>query len=241
MLGGAALLTPWRALGFDEGAALKINLLDYDGGNPDPRPGAWRKLLLEVEKRTSILIDPELGLVRADADELFSSPFLVWTGDSAFLALSEAQREGLRVFIESGGFLLIDGADEGDGFDLAVRAELAEIAPSALSAVAQDHVIFQSFYILERPWGRLDKSSVLEAVDINGRLAVVYTPNDLQGAWARDELGNPLFELSPGGDAQRDLAFRFGINLVMYAMCIDYKADQVHIPFILKRREWRLE
>ena len=45
----------------------------------------------------------------------------------------------------------------------------------------------------------------------------------------------------PGGSPQRELSFRMGINLVMYALCVNYKADQVHIPFILKRRKWRVQ
>ena len=45
----------------------------------------------------------------------------------------------------------------------------------------------------------------------------------------------------PGGDTQRELAFRLGINLAMYALCLDYKTDQVHVPFILRRRQWQSE
>ena len=45
----------------------------------------------------------------------------------------------------------------------------------------------------------------------------------------------------PGGERQRELAFRLGINLAMYALCLDYKTDQVHVPFILRRRQWQSE
>ena len=44
-----------------------------------------------------------------------------------------------------------------------------------------------------------------------------------------------------GGERQREMAFRLGINLAMYALCLDYKADQVHVPFILKKRRWKVE
>ena len=61
----------------------------------------------------------------------------------------------------------------------------------------------------------------------------------LAGAWARDNFGQWEHEVYPGGDGQRELAFRLGINLAMYALCLDYKTDQVHVPFILRRHQWR--
>ena len=54
-------------------------------------------------------------------------------------------------------------------------------------------------------------------------------------AWAVDADGRPLAAVVPGGARQREMAYRFGINLVMYAFTGNYKADQVHIPAILER------
>jgi hypothetical protein len=71
---------------------------------------------------------------------------------------------------------------------------------------------------------------------LQGRLSVVLSLNDLQGAWARDSFGAWEFDVVPGGESQRERAFRLGINIAMYALCVDYKDDQVHIPFIMKRR-----
>ena len=73
----------------------------------------------------------------------------------------------------------------------------------------------------------------------DGRLVIVYSQNDLAGAWARDNFGQWEHEVYPGGDGQREMAFRLGINLAMYALCLDYKTDQVHVPFILRRRVWQ--
>jgi len=66
---------------------------------------------------------------------------------------------------------------------------------------------------------------------------VLLSVDDLGGAWARDSLGNWEHMVTPGGEPQRELAFRLGVNIVMYALCVDYKDDQVHVPFILKRRK----
>ena len=59
--------------------------------------------------------------------------------------------------------------------------------------------------------------------------------NDWAAAWALDDAGRPLYPVVPGGERQRELAFRFGINLIMYTLTGNYKADQVHLPAIMKR------
>ena len=53
------------------------------------------------------------------------------------------------------------------------------------------------------------------------------------------DFGNHDFMCEPGGERQRELAFRMGVNLVMYSLCLDYKTDQVHVPFIMRRRRWK--
>ena len=54
-------------------------------------------------------------------------------------------------------------------------------------------------------------------------------------AWAVDGNGRPMFAVVPGGEQQREWAFRFGVNLVMYALTGNYKTDQVHVPALLER------
>ena len=73
----------------------------------------------------------------------------------------------------------------------------------------------------------------------SGRAVIVYSQNDLGGAWARDRFGQWVHDVVPGGETQREHAFRLGVNLAMYALCLDYKADQVHVPFIMRRRMWQ--
>ena len=59
--------------------------------------------------------------------------------------------------------------------------------------------------------------------------------NDGAGAWAVDPQGRSAFAVVPGGEPQREMAMRFGVNLVMYALTGNYKSDQVHVPAILER------
>jgi hypothetical protein len=107
---------------------------------------------------------------------------------------------------------------------------------STLQVVPRGHVLHKSFYLLDRHGGRLLVKPWVEAQTLDGRLAVVYSQNDLGGAWARSELGEWEYPCTPGGEAQREVAFRWGVNLAMYALCTDYKDDAVHLPFILRRR-----
>ena len=109
--------------------------------------------------------------------------------------------------------------------------------PSApLQPVARDHVVHKSFYLVDRQGGRVLVKPWIEGQSLDGRLAVVYSQNDLGGAWARTELGDWEYPCTPGGEPQRETAIRIGVNLAMYALCTDYKDDAVHLPFILRRR-----
>jgi hypothetical protein len=137
---------------------------------------------------------------------------------------------------------VIDNAEarEGGGFDKSARDFVRALMPrQTLTKLPADHVIYKSFYLVPSPVGRVVIAQYLEAIEVDKRVLLVYSQNDLAGAWARDNFGRWEHDVYPGGETQREMAFRTGINLVMYALCLDYKSDQVHVPFILKRRKWR--
>jgi hypothetical protein len=64
---------------------------------------------------------------------------------------------------------------------------------------------------------------------------IIIGGNDWAAAWAVDAQGRPLADVTPGGDEQREMAYRFGINVVMYALTGNYKTDQVHASALLER------
>ncbi|MBX3252219.1 MAG: DUF4159 domain-containing protein [Myxococcales bacterium] len=232
---GAATPTLVSALG--EGTRVAILGVDA-GGLDEPRPMARRRLAWEVRKRTSIETALQPDRARLDDPRIFESPFLYWSGDRAFPPLSEGEVVGLRRFLELGGFLFVDDASpDAPGFDASVRRELARALPrDRLRPLPRDHTIFRSFFLVSRPVGRVRGPTELEGVTLGDRLAVVLSRHDVGGALARDNLGNWQHPVTPGGDAQRELATRLAVNLVMYALCLDYKDDQVHAPFIMRRR-----
>jgi hypothetical protein len=239
---GAGCLVAGRAA-FALGEASKFRLLRLRLPDlPDPRPTAWRRLAWELERRTSLVTVPEPALLPIASPELFRYPLAILAGDRAFAMPSEADTVRLRRYLTFGGCLLVDSAEgrAGGAFDGAVRKLLARVLPGDLPRrVPEDHVLWKSFYVLGEPAGRVRASLVLEGVERDRRLAVIYTQNDLGGAMARDGFGRWEHDVVPGGEEQRERAFRFAVNLVMYALCLDYKTEQAHIDFIMRTRRPR--
>jgi hypothetical protein len=235
LLGGAR-----PALAIGDRSRLRLARLHL-GDLPNPRPSALRRLAFELVRRTSLeTADPVE--VRATDNDLFRYPFLVLSGDRGFVQPADADVIRLRRYLTFGGFLLVDSAEgrAGGSFDESVRRLLARVLPGDLpERVADDHVVWKSFYVLRTVAGRILAAPYLEAVVRDRRLAVVYTQNDLGGALARDGFGRWEHEVIPGGEGQREQAFRFAVNVVMYALCMDYKTEQAHIEFILRTRRPR--
>ncbi|HEY2735079.1 MAG TPA: DUF4159 domain-containing protein [Polyangiales bacterium] len=217
--------------------AVELRVLNYDGGNSLPRPNAVKRLLWEVRQRTSVETKLEAPRVRFSEPSVFEGPLLYFTGDRAFPLFSEAEVQGFRRFVDFGGAVSIDDASpEDSGFDGSVRREIARaFGGQALVRLPDAHVLFRSFYLVQRPVGRVEGPDYLEAIERGGRAAVVYSRHDLGGAYERDNLGNYSHAVTPGAERQREMAFRLGVNMVLYALCLDYKDDQVHAPFIMRR------
>ena len=69
----------------------------------------------------------------------------------------------------------------------------------------------------------------------DGVTSIMITSNDFAAAWALDERGRPIYPVVPGGEMQREMAYRSGVNIVIHALTGNYKADQVHVPALLER------
>jgi hypothetical protein len=249
LLTGGAALAAFAALSFGRraraiGPASKFRFGALSLGSPLPHPNGLHRLAWELDKRTAIDVDLDAPVVTPTSDKLHETPLLYLAGDREIALPDQAGLDGLRRFLTFGGFLLVDSAEGStDGaFDHSVRRLIEAVFPppgAGFEVVPQDHVVYKSFYLLDQPVGRLAIAPAMEGVTRDGRLVVAYVQNDLAGAWSRDNFGNYEFPCEPGGERQRELAFRMGINLVMYALCLDYKTDQVHVPFIMRRRRWK--
>jgi hypothetical protein len=200
------------------------------------RPEALRRLLWETRKRTSIEAARDATKLILDDDEVFYQPLLVLMGEASLPALDDKQRARLERHLRFGGMLWIDAPSPDDGFAKDARRLLAELVPAvAPKPLPKDHVLFKSFFLVDGAVGRTRASDEVLALTLGDRAAALLTTSDVLGAYERDRFGTWRFECVPDGERQRERAFRFGVNLLMYATCLDYKADQVHIPFIMKK------
>ncbi len=234
-----AVPTPARGIGEETRVDVRGVVIGANAGaseDDEVRPSARRRIAWEARKRTSIETRLRPTRARLDDPSIFETPLLYLAGDSAFEA-TEAEVVGLRRFVDFGGFLIVDDAEPArDAFDRSVRDLLQRAFPTRpLRSIPNDHTLYRSFYLLSGPAGRVDTVQRLEGVESAGRWGVVYSRTDMGGAWARDNLGTWQHTVQ-GGEGERELAIRLGVNLIMYALCLDYKDDQVHAPFIMRRR-----
>ncbi|HKD40025.1 MAG TPA: DUF4159 domain-containing protein [Myxococcaceae bacterium] len=227
-----------RAFAFGDSARF-IPAVAQHGGRWDGRLSGLRRLAWELQRRTSVEVVPDARAFPLSSPKLFEYPFLYLGGEGDLPPLSAAEIENLRRYLTFGGFMLADANDvsNGTGFDRGFRREMARVLPrNPLALLPSSHVIFKTYFMLDSAAGRLLNRPQLEVCSLGRRAAVIYSQNDLAGAWNRDEGGDYEFEVSPGGEPQRELAFRLGINVCMYALCLDYKDDAVHLPLIMNKR-----
>ena len=213
--------------------------LKYRGGEWDPNPLFVEAIVEELELRTSIDAGKERRVMALSDPDLFFCPFLYIAGRYEFEPFTQQEREILRRFLTYGGFLFAEdtvGA-QGFGFDRAFRREMKQVLPNyELKMLSPDHSVHQSFYLIGSLGGRQKVNPYLEGITIDNWTPVIYSQNDLTGAWSRDRYGKWVHECVPGGDLQRKAAFKIGINIIVYSLTSDYKRDLVHHPFIKRRQ-----
>ncbi|MEM7744906.1 MAG: DUF4159 domain-containing protein [Pseudomonadota bacterium] len=209
-----------------------------------------------LTSRTAVEPGPPVG-VTPGQDELSFYAVLYWP----LTAGSVPEREALTAigdYLRNGGLLIIDTQNGASGFGGASAVAMREVARvlnlPPLAPVDGDHVLTRAFYLLTdfpgrwrggrvwteaappRPAGVPDDADIpqFDRVDDNVSPVIVGSA-DWASAWAVDERGAPMFPIGRPGDRQREMAIRFGVNAVMYALTGNYKSDQVHAPAVLER------
>lgn len=208
--------------------------------------------------RTSVEPAAPIG-VNLETDELAFFPMLYWPITAEQAMPSPDAHRRLNDYLRGGGMIVFDtrdahlggfGSGTPEGRRLRALAAPLDIPP--LEPVPEDHVLTRTFYLLNDFPGRHATRDVwVEAApadaeqiegmpfrDLNdGVTPVLIGGNDWAAAWAVTEFGQPMFPIGRGmtGERQRELAFRFGVNLVMHVLSGNYKSDQVHVPALLDR------
>jgi hypothetical protein len=216
-------------------------------------------LTLFLAQRTALEAGEPIGLDPA-RDELAFFPLIYWPIAPGAAKPSQVALERIDSYMKRGGTVLFDtrdaidappgpgGDNQGPGM-VALRAILSSLDVPELEPVPRDHVLTKTFFLLPDFPGRFTNGQLwVEALPAeaeedptrparagDGVSSILITSNDLAGAWAMRPDGQPMLPLVPGEPRQRELAFRSGVNIVMYALTGNYKADQVHIPALLER------
>lgn len=196
-------------------------------------------------------------------DEISFYPVLYWPVLDSAQTLPETTLSKIDGYMKQGGMIIFDTRDYENGLPSGVvmagdngpllQRLIGRLDIPRLEPVPENHVLTKSFYIMHSFPGRWEGGQLwVEAQDDNqndpnttletrrakqadGVTSILISSNDFASAWALDESGRPLYPVVPGGEEQRELAFRAGINIVMHALTGNYKADQVHVPALLER------
>jgi uncharacterized protein DUF4159 len=197
-----------------------------------------------VNQRTAATLAEPVA-VTPGRDDLSLYPLLYWPIVADAAEPSAAAVSALNDYMAHGGIIVIDTRDGGSGADFHPGAEATlrriarELAVPPLAPLTTDHVLARSFYLLHDFPGRYSGDTIWVQRDqdrANDSVSpVIIGGNDWAAAWAVDGDGHNPYAVIPGGARQRVIAYRFGVNLVMYALTGNYKGDQVHVPAILER------
>ncbi|WP_341232666.1 DUF4159 domain-containing protein [uncultured Sulfitobacter sp.] len=208
--------------------------------------------------RTSVEPANPIG-VNLETDELAFFPMLYWPITPDQPRPSGEAYAKLNAYLRSGGLILFDtrdadisgyGGASANGRKLQDLAAPLDIPP--LEPMPTDHVLTRTFYLLQDFPGRYAgrdiwvEASPPDAEQVEGMpfrnlndgvTPVVIGGNDWAAAWAVSSNGAPMVPVGRGfgGERQRELAYRFGVNLVMHVLTGNYKSDQVHVPALLDR------
>jgi hypothetical protein len=181
--------------------------------------------------RTSVEPGPPVGVDLA-RDDLSTYPFLYWPAPSSPQRLPDAALANVDRYLAIGGLLLVDTRDGGRGAGgrpAAIMLSGVDVPP--LELVTTEHVLARAFYLMRSFPGRSQSTqlwaeSASAASSRDGVAALFVGDGDWAAAWSGT---------TGASERQRELALRFGVNLVMVALTGNYKADQVHVPALLER------
>lgn len=209
-----------------------------------------------LEARTAVEPGEPVGVDIAK-DEISFFPILYWPVLESAEVLPDAAIAKIDAYMKEGGLIIFDTRDYGQSGSNqlplagkggnALQRLLSKLDVPRLEPVPENHVVTKSFYLMRGFPGRWDGGQLwVEAITesesessrarvSDGVTSIMITSNDFAAAWALDDRGRPIYPVVPGGEMQREMAYRSGVNIVMHALTGNYKADQVHVPALLER------
>ncbi|MGH1378238.1 MAG: DUF4159 domain-containing protein [Alphaproteobacteria bacterium] len=247
------MITPYNAqasedkeLQFSKGLYLAY----IKTGNPELDALSQRgleSLSNTLKSRTSVEPVGVVGL-NPEEDPLAFFPFIYWPISETHNNYSSKAMKRIQYYLDHGGTILFDTRDQNRSVNgtsntknsLSLRAITASLNIPPLAPIPSDHVLGKSFYLLKEYPGQFSSGVLwVEQQSVSGRdnvSSVLIGSNNWAGSWASSYNNRKYDRYSNSYDSkQKEMSLRFGVNLIMYVLTGNYKADQVHIPHILKR------
>lgn len=214
-----------------------------------------------LAQRTAVEPGEPMG-VDIVKDEIAFYPVLYWPVLANARELPAPTLAKIDAYMKQGGMIVFDTRDYQTGLPTggfggggqsggALTRLIGSLDLPRLEPVPEGHVLTKSFYLLRTFPGRWDGGQLWVEADTgtsvaagkgerkaqhaDGVTSIIVTSNDFAAAWAMDDRGRGLYPVQPGGEQQREMALRTGVNIVMHALTGNYKADQVHVPALLER------
>ena len=235
-------------------------VLTGDGEVDRVSDAGLHSLSIELSNRTALEPAAPMG-VNIEVDDLVFFPLIYWPVLEDAEVPSKKALAKIDTYLKTGGTILFDSRDPLSALPSAnvsvsraagaLRRVLGGLDIPPLQPVPPNHVLTKAFYLLQSFPGRFDGGTlwveasqslpkgeevqVTTRTNSDGVSSVIIGSNDFAGAWARDMRGAPMLPMTSGGLGQREMAVRVGINIVMYTLTGNYKADQVHVPSLLER------
>ncbi len=201
-----------------------------------------------TSRRTSAKVKAVVG-VNPNSDILTYFPFIYWPVTYSQPKITSQGYKNIVSYIKNGGLILFDTKDGQFGQAKANESDrlgakqlkkiLQDMPIPALEVIKKGHALTRSYYLLKEFPGRykgaklwVEKSPPANRDNVP---SIIIGGNDWAGAWARKSNGQPLYTIRGGGERQREMAFRFGVNIIMMTLTGNYKVDQIHTKELLKR------
>ena len=195
--------------------------IKYRSGNWDTDQRMPANLLNSLVEYTTIPINQEEKIVDLADNELFLYPFTYLSGHK-LVQFNQQERTNFKKYIENGGFVFVDDCNHDiDGlFAKSFEAQMSSLfGPAALKKIPNSHEIYRSFFKFEKGppttsfelngWGDDLVHDYLKAIEINGRIGVLYSNKDYGCEWDYD-FRNKRFYAEDNT--------KFGVNIILYAM-----------------------
>jgi hypothetical protein len=195
--------------------------LQYDSGDwdlVDPRMPS--NLIDSLVAYTTLRVDPREAVVALASPAVFDAPFVYLSGHK-LVQFSERERLNFEAYVRRGGFVFVDDCNHDiDGlFARSFEAQMAAIfGADALRKIPATHPLYRAFFTFDGPpatsfelngWGDDLVHDYLKAIEIDGRIRVLYSNKDYGCEWDYD-FRNKRFLAEDNT--------KFGVNIVAYAM-----------------------